>query len=70
MNRVSVASTVLRSVGYDDSTSTLEVEFHNGAVYEYRSVPTEIYAALMSAASKGHYFDTMIRPSYHCRRVL
>ena len=70
MNRVSVASTVLRSVGYDDSTSTLEVEFHNGVVYGYRSVPPEIYAALMSAASKGHYFDTVIRQSYQCRRVL
>jgi hypothetical protein len=69
MKRLSVISSVLRSVGYDDLTLRLEVEFDNGSVYEYRRVPTEVYAALMSANSKGNYFDTVIRPSYSCRRL-
>jgi hypothetical protein len=69
MNRLPVNSSVLRSVGYDGPTATLEVEFHNGPVYEYRNVPADVYAGLMSATSKGHYFDATIRTSYDCRRV-
>lgn len=69
MERLPVTSSVLRSVGYDDSNSTLEVEFHNGSIYEYRGVPPDIYAALMLAASKGQYFDATIRKSYDCRRI-
>jgi len=69
MERLSVSSSVLRSVGYADSHATLEVEFHNGSIYEYLNVPREIYASLMSAASKGHYFDATIRKFYDCRRL-
>ena len=64
MQHVAVISSVIRSVGYDASTSKLEVEFHNGSVYEYRSVPQEVYEALMVAISKGQYFDARIRSSY------
>jgi len=60
----------MRSVGYDVSTSTLEVEFENGCVYQYGQVPEDVYAALMAADSKGHYFDTVIRSRYDCRRLL
>ena len=70
MKRLSVVSSVLRSVGYDESTSTLEVEFGNGSVYEYSAVPEDVYAALMLADSKGHYFDTVIRPGYDSLRLL
>jgi hypothetical protein len=69
MERLLVTSSVLRSVGYDNSSWALEVEFHNGSIYEYRNVPPDIYAALMSAPSKGQYFDATIRKSYDCRRV-
>jgi GH15 family glucan-1,4-alpha-glucosidase len=70
MERLPVVSSVLHSVGYDGSTSTLEVEFENGSVYEYRDVAEDIYAALMSSDSKGHYFDSVIRPRYDCTRLL
>jgi hypothetical protein len=69
MKRSLVISSVLRSVGYDDARCTLEVEFQNGAVYEYYSVPSDVYALLMSASSKGHYFDVTIRESYDCHRT-
>lgn len=70
MNRLQVNSSVLRSIGYDISTATLEVEFYSGSIYTYRNVPPEIHAALMSAASKGQYFDKAIRETYNCQRVL
>jgi hypothetical protein len=69
MNRLPVSSSVLRSVGYDHLTATLEIEFQNGFIYEYRDVPPDIHAELMSATSKGQYFDAAIRKFFACQRV-
>ena len=61
MNRTQIPSSNLRSVGYDQSTSTLEVEFRHGGVYEYLDVPAARYDGLLSAYSKGSYFDQFIK---------
>ena len=61
MNRISVSSSNLRSVGYDPSTSTLEVEFNNGGLYQYSGVPQSVHAGLMAASSHGSYFDAHIK---------
>ncbi len=61
MNRTPVSSTNLRSVGYDPSTSTLEVEFRHGGIYQYFDVPAARYDGLLSAYSKGGYFDAFIK---------
>ncbi len=71
MERISVLSSVIRSVGYDSPTSTLEIEFANDGVYQYSGLPDQVYAALMSSESKGSYFDTYIRSGpYNCQRIL
>jgi hypothetical protein len=61
MNRTPVSSSNLASVGYDHQTSTLEVEFRNGSIYQYFNVPLEIFNGLMSASSHGKYLDAYIR---------
>lgn len=35
MERTSVTSSNINSIGYDADSQTLEIEFNNGAVYEY-----------------------------------
>ncbi|WP_140132871.1 KTSC domain-containing protein, partial [Vibrio parahaemolyticus] len=50
MERIAVSSSNLVSVGYDEGTMTLEVEFNNG-IYQYYDVPLYIYEELMGAAS-------------------
>jgi len=47
MVRQLVSSTNVRSIGYDDATDTLAVEFHSGGIYQYFDVPKTVYAALM-----------------------
>ena len=47
----------------------LELEFQNGGVYHYFEVPEAIYTELMSASSKGRYFNQNIRNVYRCKRV-
>lgn len=61
MERIPVESNNLASVGYDSVTSTLEIEFRSGRIYQYFAVSQEIYDGLMNAASKGSYFDHNIK---------
>lgn len=68
--REAVVSSNLKSVGYDEDSSTLEVEFQSGSVYRYAEIPSSEYRALMSAASKGRYFNAHIKNGgYSYRRV-
>jgi len=50
-----VASSNINSIGYDEKTSTLEVEFCNGAIYQYHDVPQEVYENMLSSESTGKY---------------
>ncbi len=61
MERTPVASSNLASVGYDETSSTLEIEFRKSGVYQYFGVPQEVYDSLMAAGSKGTYFDQSIK---------
>lgn len=61
MQRTPVESRSLSSVGYDPTSSTLEIEFHSSGTYQYFGVPPEVYDGLMSASSKGSYFDRCIK---------
>ncbi len=64
-NITSVESTTLATVGYDPEIGLLRLEFRDhGGVYHYRGVPGEIFQGLLSADSKGAYFNRMIRGQY------
>lgn len=69
MLRQPVSSSNLLSVGYDSSSSILEIAFHSGGVYQYYNVPQSIYIALLNAPSKGKYFHHYIKKIYRYRKV-
>lgn len=69
MDRISVRSTNIRSVGYDAGSETLEVEFTSGSIYQYFDVPETEYEGLMSAASKGRYLNQNIKDRYRYTQV-
>jgi len=60
MNRVPVSSSSIKSVGHD-GTAVMEVEFKNGAVYQYHGVSKDDYDAFVSAGSIGKHFATNFR---------
>ena len=64
MERQSVDSSNLASVGYDAENEILEVEFNHGGVYQYFDVPEDVYRELMAAPSHGRYFMANIRGDY------
>ncbi|MBI2519491.1 MAG: KTSC domain-containing protein [Bdellovibrio sp.] len=64
MERQAVNSSMIASVGYDSSTSTLEIEFKkNGAVWQYFDVSESVYYEMMSG-SIGKNFLAMIKGQY------
>lgn len=69
MDRELVESSTVLSIGYEPVSSTLEVEFKNGGLYQYYNVPEPIYQQLMSSDSKGKFLNAYIKPAYPCSRV-
>jgi hypothetical protein len=64
MNRESVQSSMIASLGYDANISTLEVEFINGAVWQYYEVPENVYYDMMNSGSLGKFFHSNIKGQY------
>lgn len=69
MERYSVASSNIASIGYDAPSQTLEVEFMSGTIYQYYGVPENMYDQLMQAGSKGRFLNTYIKNAYGYSRV-
>ena len=69
MERQSVSSSNLLSIGYDKNEQILEVEFINGGVYQYSGVPKSIYDELMGADSHGTYLHENIRDNYPFKKT-
>ena len=69
MNRQTVSSSNINSVGYDESTGILEIEFNNGGIYQYSNVPLSEYESLISASSVGQYFHQNIKERYSFIKV-
>lgn len=61
MNRTPVSSSNIASVGYDPENRILEIEFHNGSIYQYFNISESVYKGLMNADSHGKYFDAYIK---------
>lgn len=57
MDRQAVRSSSIRSIGYDAASEILEVEFHDGGIYQYFGVSEFLYQGIMLAKSKGEYFN-------------
>jgi predicted nuclease of predicted toxin-antitoxin system len=69
--RVLVESSVISSIFYDSKSQTLDIEFKaSGETYRYFEVPEDVYQGLVTAASKGVYLNSHIKPTYRTRKIL
>lgn len=59
MYRESVESSNIKSIGYENET--LEVEFLNGSIYQYKNVPKILFSGIMNANSHGKYLNEYIK---------
>lgn len=76
MERTSVKSSQIVSVGYDPSILTLEVEFRPfradttaTTVWQYTNVPPKLYEEMMRAPSTGSFFHKNIKGQFSANRV-
>lgn len=65
-----VESTTLAGVAYDAATKILYLEFRDSTAYCYFGVPDVVHGELLSAASKGAYFNSAIRGRFSYQRSL
>jgi hypothetical protein len=64
VKRVPVSSSSVAALGYDRSSSVLEVEFTSGRAYRYFDVPEIVYHGLVRARSIGQFLNERIRDRY------
>ena len=65
-----VASTMAKSLGYNEAQKLLQIEFQSGAVYQYQDVDEETWDAFQSAKSPGKFFNQEIKGRYYSQRSL
>ena len=64
MEREYVESSMIKSFGFDNSSSTLEVEFNSGVIWQYFDVAESTYYEMKSAGSCGKFFHANIKGQY------
>lgn len=62
-------SEAIRSLSWDEATTTLFVQFVSGETYAYLDVPARIYGAFLAAESQGRFFQAEVRDRYAHRRL-
>lgn len=69
MQRTTVSSSNIRSIGYNLQSAILEVEFASGDVYQYFDVPEHLYRQFLSASSQGQFLNDYIRYNYRYQKT-
>ncbi|MGD7245443.1 helicase HerA domain-containing protein [Ralstonia pseudosolanacearum] len=69
MERETVESSTVLSIGYEPTTGTLEIEFKTGRLYQYYNVPEPIYQQFLESDSKGKFLHAYIKPAYPYSQV-
>lgn len=69
MDRRNIESTMIRSIGYDVSSSTLEIEFNDGPIWQYYDVPESLWFEFDACDSHGKFFHSRIKNQYSGNRV-
>ncbi|MEM9539481.1 MAG: KTSC domain-containing protein [Cyanobacteria bacterium P01_E01_bin.42] len=57
------------AIGYDRDRERLQVEFVNGAVYEYEDVEPETWEDFCETESPGRFYNSEIKGYYHSKRI-
>lgn len=70
LERIEVFSLEIASLGYDETTSVLQVEFHNMCIYNFFDVPKEYYEKCICADSVEKYFQINIKNHFTSDRIL
>lgn len=62
-------SSNISGIAYDPETSTLEIEYKSGDVFQYHKVSVEKFAALMADKSLGSHLHKNIKGFHEYTKV-
>lgn len=65
---ITVRSSSIAAVGYDDRTNELHLTYLGGDTYVYALVPKSLFRAMLEAKSVGAFVNQRIKPTYPVRR--
>ncbi len=63
------SSSNVARISYDADNATLEVEFHNGSIYQYYEVSQNVWDDFKVAPSKGQFIHQYLKGKYRYARV-
>ena len=66
---ISVSSSNVASVGYDEQNEIAYVRFLNGTLYIYKGVPKYEFEGLLNAPSVGSYLHRNFKNVYSYERI-
>lgn len=69
MELMTVDSSSVRGIGYDDDRAILYVQYVDGEVYAYSKVPKSDFLDLLSARSIGWFVNKRIKPYYNYQKL-
>ncbi len=69
LNWISVVSSNISRIAYNENDQFLYVEFLNGSIYVYKNVPSVIFNELMISPSHGSYLSRQIKPFYPYEKI-
>jgi hypothetical protein len=61
-----VNSSCAAAVGYDSNEQILQIEFHNGAVYQYSGVDEDTWEDFYLSDNLGQFYNREIKGQYEC----
>lgn len=64
MERSNVSSSMIDTIGYEQETKELEIQFNSGNTVTYYDVPLTVYQEIMQSPSKGKFFHLFIKDQY------
>ena len=69
MEMIQVESSSIESIGRDEATGVMQVNFVNGSQYKYKGVPVSVFNEFLNAGKKGKYYTDNIRGKYESERL-
>jgi len=70
MERTRVKSNTIRTVGYDELTQILEIQFQQGGTYQYFGVSKKIYDNMIKPSSTPEeYYERFIKNRYRHEKI-
>lgn len=66
---ISVSSSNVEKIGYDEQNALVYVRFLDGSLYVYKGVPLHEYENLLNASSIGSYLHRNYKNVYPYERI-